>query len=175
MQHNAMACKTEDATRHDRPVTPDSAASSDRYAPVLQAIHWLITVLVIAQFTFILCNSRLQAFEFANTVLAWHRVCGLILLVLIIARVAVRFWAPAPRLWRMPRLQACAAHSVHAAMLAVPVALAVIGIVMTAARGDTLSFFGLFDFPAVIDYNRTCPISFSSFTAGSRRLSARWL
>ena len=132
---------------------PDSRASSDRYAPILQAIHWLITLLVVAQFTFILCTSRFQSFEFANTVLAWHRVCGLILVVLIITRIAARFWAPAPRLWRMPLLQACAAHFIHGAMLAVLVALAAVGIVMAGARGDTVSIFGLFDVPAVIDYD----------------------
>ena len=135
------------------PVAGTSAVSSTRYTPLLRAIHWLVTILLVAQFALILCTSRLQSFEFANTALDWHRACGIVIMVLILVGAAARRGARSPQLETMTILQRYAAHFVHASLLGVTIALAGIGILMTGARGDTLSFFGLFDIPAVIGYD----------------------
>ena len=73
-----------------------STLPNGRYAPILQALHWAVTILVLSQFAFILCVAHLQSFEFANVLLACHRNFGLLILLLVAARVLVGFWVRPP-------------------------------------------------------------------------------
>ena len=128
--------------------------SSDlRYPYVLQAIHGLFTLMVISQITLIFCLRRLESFEFANVVLGWHRTCGFIILLLVLARFGARLWVKAPPPHKVPPWQAWAARLVHALMYAILLAQPLIGIVMAGARGDSISFLGLFDLPAIAEYD----------------------
>jgi signal transduction histidine kinase/cytochrome b561 len=129
-------------------------SSSSRYSMILQTIHWLVTLLVSGQIAFIFCVRRLQSFEFANAVLGWHRSCGVLILILVVTRIVIAPWVRAPAFAKpMPPWQAGIARAVHGVMLAALIALPLIGMAMAGARGDTISFFGITDIPAVVGYD----------------------
>lgn len=133
----------------------NSRDSSDlRYPYVLQAIHGLFTLMVVSQITLIFCLRRLESFEFANVVLGWHRTCGFIILLLVLARFGAALWVEAPPAHKgVAPWQAWGARLVHALMYAILLVQPLIGIVMAGARGDSVSFLGLFDLPAVTEYD----------------------
>lgn len=125
-----------------------------RYAPALQAIHWLITILLLCQITFVLCVAHLKSVEFASALLAFHRTGGFLLLLLVPARIIVGFWIRPPALPDgMQPWQVISARSVHVLLLVVLFAQAGVGTVMAGARGDAISLFGLFEVPALASYD----------------------
>ena len=133
---------------------PVSPLTSVRYAPALQAIHWLITILVLCQITFVFCVAHLKSVEFASTLLALHRSGGFLLLLLVPARIIVGFWIHTPPLPSgMQPWQVLSARAVHVLLLIVLFAQAAVGTIMAGARGDTISVLGLFEVPAFAAYD----------------------
>src|SRR5262249_1554672 len=139
------------ARLYARAVMVGSSTAGARYPIVLQAIHWLLTLLVAGQITFIFFVHRLQSVEFANLVLGWHRLCGLSIVLLVLLRACVAFRVRAPALPKpMSAGQAWLARIVHGALYLTLIAQPVIGFAMSGARGDSVSVIGLFELPALV-------------------------
>jgi|GEM_PF-2668015 len=121
---------------------------SGRYAPILQALHWSIALLVAVQVILIVVLHHLQSLEFGRIILNAHRQCGAA--VLILAAASLLLAVPLKR--RLPATptpawQRTVARVIHGGLILLLIAQPVLGLLQAAARGDDLTFFGIVTIP----------------------------
>ncbi len=126
------------------------------YSPTRKWLHWAIFGLVA--FLYLITYAE-GAFPRGSAGRAWvwflHISFGLVLAGLVVWRVALRIGAgEAPPVPGAPVWQDRAARVVHLALYALLVAIPVAGIALAFARGNALSFFGLFTIPSPITPDR---------------------
>ncbi len=123
----------------------------DRYGAVAIALHWTIAMLFVAQYAIAYSVKLTVGYdsESGESVLAWHRSTGLLILLLVLGRLwwrAVNVVPPLPA--SVPPLQCILAHWTHWALYAVMLAQPLSGAAMHVARGQPVHFFGLAVVPA---------------------------
>ncbi len=116
-----------------------------RYTRTAIALHWLIAILVVAQFAWgwwMLSipkqpvGTRADAFNL-------HKSIGLTILALMIVRLAWRIWHPAPVLPAMPPWQARIARITHVALYAVLLIQPLAGYLGSVWSGYPVKYFGM--------------------------------
>ncbi len=116
-----------------------------RYTRTAIALHWLLAILVVAQFAWgwwMLSipkqpvGPRADAFNL-------HKSIGLTILALMIVRFAWRVWHPAPALPAMPRWQTRLARSTHLALYAVLLIQPLAGYFGSVFSGYPVKYFGM--------------------------------
>jgi superoxide oxidase len=122
-----------------------SPIRSSSYTPALIALHW-ITVLVIAT-AFAAIELRgyyPRGSETRDFLIATHKSCGMLVLMLVVVRigVAARNAAP-PIVPAPPGWQMLAARLVHLTLYAAMIAMPLLGWTMTSAGAHPIPFFGL--------------------------------
>lgn len=124
--------------------------TNTRYGLVPQLLHWLVLVLLIAQF--LLAEAAEDAPEGAAQLatLAWHKSVGITILLLAFIRIAWRLFDRPPPSPPQPRWQAAAATSVHWALYALLFALPLTGWMMSSADGHAVSWFGFARLPDLV-------------------------
>jgi methyl-accepting chemotaxis protein/cytochrome b561 len=124
-------------------------SSNGKYSPLLQSIHWVVTLFVICQLTIVLVLGQLRSLQYGQYVLGLHRQLGFAILLACIVRVAVLAGHRAPSLRNeLPAWQILAGRLVHLALYATMVIQPVLGICIAWARGDTVTAFGIVTLPA---------------------------
>ena len=84
----------------------------------------------------------------------WHFMLGLSVLVLVLARIAMRFVFPVPAITPAPpRWQHIMAASMHLAIYAFLVVMPLLGWLTLSAKGRVIPFFGL-NLPPLIGVDR---------------------
>ena len=118
---------------------------SERYTRTAIALHWLIALAVIAQFTWGWWmqtipkqppGMRVDAFNL-------HKSVGLTLLALMTVRLLWRWRNPAPALPAMPWWQARLAHFIHALLYVVLFAHPLAGYLGSGYSGYPVKLFGM--------------------------------
>jgi cytochrome b561 len=124
--------------------------TTTRYGLVPQLLHWLVVLLLIAQF--LLAEAAEDAPEGAAQLatLAWHKSVGITILLLAFARVAWRLFDRPPPSPPQPRWQEAAATSVHWALYALLFALPLTGWMTSSSEGHPVSWFGLIQLPDLV-------------------------
>ncbi len=125
-----------------------------RYPMALLLLHWAMAIMIVAQLSFILLLKHFKSIEFGQAVLQGHRAVGFLLLLAVVARalMALRYKVPKPD-YEMADWQKWAARVVHFGLLICVVLQTVAGLILAGARGDTVSFLGVVDLPALTGYN----------------------
>jgi len=124
------------------------------YGAVAKFLHWSIVILIIGQYLIIESAEEMADGPDKLGVISLHKSLGLLVLVLALARLGWRLAnAPNPRPLPMPRLQRIAAAAGHGLLYVLVLAQPVSGWLMSSAAGRPASFFGLFDFPALVATN----------------------
>jgi len=127
------------------------ARSSDRYAPLAQALHWLTALLVLG---LIAVGLWMVALPIGFTKLyayGWHKWIGLTVFTLTLLRLGWRAWRPPPPLpptvtaWE----RALAPWS-HGALLILLVSLPLTGWMMSSAGGVAVVWFGVLPLPDLV-------------------------
>jgi methyl-accepting chemotaxis protein/cytochrome b561 len=113
------------------------------YSKPLRWIHWSVALLVTCQLAVAVVLTQLRSLGYGQLVLSLHRQLGLLILLIIVARLFFRRAAPSLEAARLPTWQIRVAQWVHGAFFAVLVAQPLIGIFYAWARGDAVGFFGL--------------------------------
>ena len=118
---------------------------SERYTRTAIALHWLIGIAVIVQFTWGWWmqgipkqppGMRVDAFNL-------HKSIGLTILTLMTLRLLWRLRHPAPALPAMPRGQARLAHVVHALLYVVLFAQPLAGYLGSVYSGYPIKLYGM--------------------------------
>lgn len=128
--------------------------SSETYGVVARILHWSIVLLIIAQYVIIESAEDLpDGLEKLQTV-SLHKSVGMLVLGLALVRIAWRIAnrgrpAPVP----MAPLQKKAAAAGHGLLYLLVLAQPISGWMMSSAADYPVTFFGLFQFPAIVAEN----------------------
>ena len=129
---------------------PDShAIGQPRYTDVAILLHWVIALAVIANICFALLTEDLPKPDRAEY-MAWHKALGITILALTVLRLLWRLMHRPPPLPKSdPAWMNGLAHLVHGLFYVLLIALPLVVWIGVSGGGKPVSWFGLFDIPAL--------------------------
>lgn len=131
-----------------------SLRSNDRqWGAVAKFFHWTVALLIIGNGIFGLCMDLAHGPMQKINWLALHKSIGLTVLALFVLRVLWRLSERRPQEDPAPRWQQLAAHTVHALLYLLIVALPLSGWWFNSIAGKPLQFFKQFNLPALAQAN----------------------
>lgn len=146
-----------------------SSAGNDRYGMTSQAFHWITVGLVIALLA-TGWGADVEADKPGSSAYLWHSSLGVIVFVLVLARVLWRVFTAAPALpVAMRRGERVFARAVHVALYALLFALPLSGWLVASAEGGSVTFFGVAALPAWRPAAAVAPPAVRPQSAGSER------
>lgn len=120
------------------------------YSIVSVALHWVIALLVFAQIGLIWAHEATHGQDVSRTFVMLHKSDGMLILLLTVFRILWRFKEPAIALpSTTPAWQRLLAHGVRIGFYAALILLPLLGWAAASAAARPLSFYGLFDWPAL--------------------------
>ncbi|MBI1733436.1 MAG: cytochrome b [Gammaproteobacteria bacterium] len=126
--------------------------TDEQYGWVTQGLHWAIFVLVAVQVVLGTIGADLPVGMERLITLARHKSLGMTIFALMLARLAWRLVNPAPALpAEMGQVERRAARAVHWLLYALLLTMPVVGWVGSSASNLTVSWFGLFTFPDLVN------------------------
>ena len=138
------------------------------YPRLLRLIHWTVAILVTCQLALAVVLTQLRSLSYGQLVLSLHRELGLVILLLVLARLVLGRWYKAPTYTTasLPTWQVRTAGLVHVAFLILLAAQPVVGMLVAWGRGDTVSLLGIIDIPAPLEMSDTMREQLMSVHAG---------
>ena len=128
--------------------------TAGRYGSVAMLLHWLMALLLIGLLGLGLYMTGLPLGLQKLKFYGWHKEFGILVLMLVIARVAWRVLNITPILpTHMPTWERFAANSAHYVFYLLMFALPITGWMMSSASGLPVSFFGVFVLPDLVSQN----------------------
>ena len=117
--------------------------------------HWSMAIGILGASIFILhVNDSMPWFKSTPLLfiqyIHWHKSVGLILLVLVIARLIWRWRNPPPVTVELTPFEAKASHHTHRTLYTLMLAVPLSGWIASSAFGSPTKFFGLFVIPGII-------------------------
>jgi cytochrome b561 len=127
-----------------------------RYGAVAQLFHWAVVGLIVTQFVLALrAESLPRGMKLINT-LALHKSIGMTVLALAVLRLIWRWMNPVPaNPMNVPKWQETAAKISHAALYILIFAIPLFGWIASSARNFSVSWFGLFTWPNLVEPNQS--------------------
>ena len=121
--------------------------TSDRYGTIAVTFHWIMAILVVGLLCLGLYMVQLPDAGFDKrkiVLIIYHKEYGIVVLLLVLARIAWRIRGPLPRLEEaVPDWQKFAARLAHLWLYAFMIALPITGWLMSSAAALPVPFFGL--------------------------------
>ncbi len=126
--------------------------SEERYGLVAVVLHWLVAITVIGMFILGLWMTSLSLYDrWYVTAPYIHKSIGLLLFLVMIARLAWRLFNPRPApLMTHTRFERIAAHLMHGMLYLLLFAVMIAGYLISSADGRAVESFGLFSIPSTI-------------------------
>ncbi|HEY4367885.1 MAG TPA: cytochrome b [Steroidobacteraceae bacterium] len=129
--------------------------TTQRYGAVAQLFHWLVVVLIITQFVLALKAGSLPLGPAKIATLAQHKSVGMTIFALAVLRLLWRLVNPVPVVpATMPRWQQIGAHISHGALYGLILVTPLLGWLMSSARNFSVSWFGLFTLPDLVQQDK---------------------
>ncbi len=124
--------------------------SQDSYGLVTITLHWLVTIAVVGLFALGLWMVELDYYDsWYNRGPELHKNIGILLFMVMLARLGWRYGNPHPRLIGS-RFEQKAAGIVHRLLYALMYLLMISGYLISTADGRAIEIFGLIDVPATL-------------------------
>lgn len=129
------------------PVATTSASARwlntpERYGTAAISLHWLMALLLVGAYLTMEFEESLPGSE--EAVEAWHYMFGLVVLVLVVLRLAIRMAGQPPQIRPQPvAWQRLAAKLTHAALYLFMIAMPVLGWLTLSGEGETAWLPGL--------------------------------
>ena len=123
-----------------------------RIALTGRVLHWGVAALLVGSFATAVASGALDPAPVAGALIDAHRSIGLVILVLMAARLAYRIARPTPPLpdgtaaWERV-VSKVVQTTFYAGLLAMPL----LGWIGSDAQGDTVRLFGVADLPHLVD------------------------
>lgn len=129
--------------------------TTSRYGSLSIGIHWLMLLLFIAVYACIeLRELYPKGSDPREALKTWHFMLGMLVFVLVWARLAARLSGPAPAIRpEPPNWQQLSASLLHLALYALMIGMPLSGWLLLSAAGKPIPFFGL-QLPALISENK---------------------
>lgn len=125
--------------------------ASDGYGTVARLLHWAVAVLVVLQIPAGILMTSEPLAEYADPLYVYHKGAGVVLLVLVLARVGWRLGHPAPPFPDfMPPLEQRIARATHVALYVLLVVMVVSGYLRTVADGFPIELLDALGVPPLI-------------------------
>ena len=129
---------------------PEQTANQ-RYGRVAQALHWIIAVLIVAQYVLANLEHDLPIGMEKLALLARHKSIGMTVLILAVIRLLWRLSHKPPALpSAMKAYEVVIAKITHVVFYLLLFAVPVTGWLQSSAKGYTVSWFNLFAWPNLI-------------------------
>ena len=127
------------------------------YPRPLRLIHWTVAILVTCQLALAVVLTELRSLSYGQLVLSLHRQLGVVILLLVVARLVLGRWhrVPSYASSSLPTWQVRTATLVHVGFLMLLVAQPVVGMLVAWGRGDTVSLLWLINVPAPVELSDT--------------------
>lgn len=132
------------------------AKSRFGYDRLQRTLHWTMAAIILLAIVLGVISAWLPVGQQPRKgLLEIHKSLGMTALVLLVVRLAWRVWAGEPP-YRMPldRLTHWASRAGHAALYALMLLMPVTGYMFSAAGGYSLPWFGLFQWPRLLSYDK---------------------
>lgn len=132
----------------------NSFSSSNRYSPLLIALHWFMFVLLAVVFVTIEIRGQFpRGSDTRELVKALHFMLGISVLLLVVIRLAMRLSSKTPAIVPEPKLwENLLAKVVHITLYAFMIFMPIAGWIILSAEGHGVPFFGL-ELPPLVDKN----------------------
>ncbi|KEZ75829.1 cytochrome b [Salinisphaera hydrothermalis] len=140
----------------------DSSAS---YGVISRYLHWLLALLIFAQFSLIFVFTWIapehgsehhehahQSSGFHETAMMLHKSIGVLILLFGLILIVWRLTQPKPSLEMDPVWQRVLARLVHLVIYVIVIAQPLFGMLMLTSHGQSVPFFGLFSIPAFVSF-----------------------
>ncbi|MCB8879844.1 cytochrome b [Acidisoma cellulosilytica] len=125
----------------------------ETFSPLQRGLHWAMAVLVIAML-FIGIGMVTTLHPVYLTLVAIHKPLGIVILILVLLRLAVRLKQGKPPLPDdLPRLQHLGAHASHLLLYALLFAQPLLGWAMLSAGGYPVVLYGPIRLPPIAPHN----------------------
>ncbi|MGD8828671.1 MAG: cytochrome b/b6 domain-containing protein, partial [Gammaproteobacteria bacterium] len=116
--------------------------TAQRYGFLAQIFHWLVVILLVAQFSLIWYADDMPRGAEKAAVIGTHKALGITILAIIVLRVLWRFINPTPALPKdLDRRLGWVAHGTHWLLYALVLALPIVGWSMSSAGGHPVDYF----------------------------------
>src|SRR5438132_8109583 len=127
---------------------------SPRYGVVAVGFHWSVAACLAIAVGLGLTVASLDRGETQDRLFAIHKSFGLLILMLVLARLAWRARHTPPAMPPMSRPQYWLARTTHVLLYVITLVMPVSGYVAVAARGRETVFFGLWQVPRWVTPDR---------------------
>jgi len=127
------------------------ANTADAWGAPAKFFHWTVALLIVAQIALGVTAVAWRISPLKLELFVWHKSIGMLILVLMLARLAWRLAGRAPELPpRTPRWERHAAHASHILLYVLAVALPLSGWMINSAAAVPFSVFWLVPLPAIV-------------------------
>jgi len=121
------------------------------YGLISQFFHWFMALLILLQFAWAWRIEQLGLGRARYELVNQHKSIGLTVFMLVVLRLAWRFYSPAPALpSTMTLWQQKCSRWVHACIYLLLLSLPIVGWAMSSAAGFVVSWVNVFDLPALM-------------------------
>lgn len=127
-----------------------------RYSAAQRALHWAMALIILVAIALGAWAATLPSGVSPRSQLLYvHKSLGMLALVLFVVRLVVRAAQGEPR-WRVPLPKAIrgGAHAAHWSLYLLMLAMPVSGYALSGAGGHPIPFFGLFQWPVLIEKSK---------------------
>ena len=125
--------------------------SAVRYGIVAKSLHWAVAVLIALQIILAEIAEDLPLGLEKLAIVSRHKSFGMTVLALVLLRLTWRLINPPPPLPQMRAYESVLAKMTHWGFYVLLVALPISGWLMSSAANFSVSYFGLFTFPDLIE------------------------
>lgn len=127
------------------------ANTTESWGALAKFFHWTIAVLIVAQAGLGITAAAWRLSPLKLELFVWHKSTGMLILVLMLARLAWRLANRTPALpAETPGWERYAAHASHGLLYALAIALPLSGWVINSAAAVPFSVFWLVPLPAIV-------------------------
>lgn len=128
--------------------------TKEKYGSVAIALHWFMALLILGQLILGVYMVNFSTELEKAKLFGWHKSVGVLILILITLRLAWRMHNIDPVLPKhIPYWQQLTSKIVHYLLYIVLFCLPPTGWMLSSAAGRSVSFFGLFELPKIINPN----------------------
>jgi len=127
------------------------ANTAESWGTPAKFFHWTVALLILVQIALGFTAAAWRLSPLKLELFVWHKSTGVLILVLMLARLVWRLANPSPMLpAQTPPWERAAAHASHAVLYALALALPLSGWLINSAAGVPFSVFWLVPLPSIV-------------------------